>query len=92
MNNNLNKINCKSFSIVFDESHLFTIPKFNMDPSKKKNLDKMNTTIVSIDRNETIKTEFNTQIGSLEQSKKLLIDDEKKKKKSWFARLCCCFS
>jgi hypothetical protein len=60
LNNKLNRINCLNFSIPFDESHLFSIPKYNEDPSKKKKLDKMDTISVSIDRNSTLTT--NTKI------------------------------
>jgi len=88
LNLKLNRINCLSFSIAIDESHLFSIPKYNHDPAASKNLNRMNTTCVSISKDDIVSTEF---FSPLDQKRTLIGDEEEKRKKEgFFARFCKC--
>jgi hypothetical protein len=77
-----------SFSVAIDESHLFSIPKYNYDPTATKNLNKLNSTCVSISKDDIISSEF---FEVQDQKKSLINEDEKKKQQGFFARLCGCF-
>lgn len=71
-----------------DESHLFSIPRYNFDPSTSKNLNKLNSTTVSITKDDVLSTEF---FGVHDQKNSLIGEDSKKSRKGCFSWLCGCF-
>lgn len=87
MNLTLNRVNCLNFSVAIDDSHLWNIPKYNMDPTVSKKLNKLNSTCVSISKDDIISTEF---FEVQDQKKSLINDEEKSKKEGFFARFCKC--
>ena len=83
----LNRINCLNFSVAIDESHLFSIPKYNFDPMASKKLNKLNSTCVSISKDDIISSEF---FEVQDQKKSLINEDHKKKEQGFFAKFCGC--
>jgi len=60
-----------------------------LDPSASKNLSKLNSTCVSITRDDIISSNF---FEVQDQKKSLICEDEKKKQQGFFARFCGCCS
>ena len=86
INLNLLRVNCRNFSISFDESHLFNIPKYNLNTSSSRKLDRLNSTMISINKDHILSSQ---SFSKLEQ-KNSLISGAPKKSVDCCSWLCNC--